>query len=267
MGFPLFKSLADTKRQTAQLDLSAHVNSLYALPHITFPLWNFQKALSSVLCHLPGLYWKCGFLKKWLCWEITLPWLSCFAFRFSGFIPSHSALLSRPVSLSCLTHQLCQSEVKQDAISLMWFLCISRLLSVFNLHNSLILLNSTGSHFSYFLGHVVIKRESFGASPLYPWRKTKQRWLSHEARFRHGASCWLRLLLRNQRLLFSRKTQSMTYTNKEIFTRANGVGNCQAEEQCFALNVCFCVWGCDKSWHPLGFRPLCLDVLLQCCLL
>lgn len=55
----------------------------------------------------------------------------------------------------------------------------------------------------------------------------------------------------------------MTCTNKEIFTRANGVGDCQAGREVLRSECVFLCVGVMKADIPLGFRPLCLDVFLQ----
>lgn len=45
----------------------------------------------------------------------------------------------------------------------------------------------------------------------------------------------------------------MTCTNKEIFTRANGVGDCQAGREVLH-SECVSVCGCDEGRHPPGLQ-------------
>ncbi len=142
-------------------------------------------------------------LTKWLGWELFLTVEITlarppFTFLFTCLILSHSALLSEPVFLSRRAPAVSGwSETRCDQPNVILMYQQNHALSVFNLHNHFILLKQCRASFFLLLGNVVIKSGVFWDVFAVSMEKTKQWWLSYEPRFRHRASCWLRLLLHN----------------------------------------------------------------------
>lgn len=162
VGLQAGKCLTDKKRKIAQLDFSTHIHYLYTTDSLS-------RRASSWFCVFYSSSVKVLFLTKWLGWELTVE----ITLAPSSFTLLFAAPLSEPVFLSRRTPAVSGwSQTRCDRPNVILMYQQSLALSVSNLDSHFILLKQHWASFFLLLGHVVMKRECFGMSPLYPWRKS-----------------------------------------------------------------------------------------------